>query len=107
MLNFIISADSTHVTIDNKKVLSFARTNFTGMIANKRVEVSEILNTFRSGFVDAKLNFSYRKQLLKHFTNTVPAVVVHVVSTELSVRNSIQYCDIKIFFEQILTSCVI
>jgi serine palmitoyltransferase len=45
----ISSANSTHVTIDNKQVLSLARTNFTGMIANKKVEDAAVKSLYKYG----------------------------------------------------------
>jgi serine palmitoyltransferase len=38
IIQLIFSSTSTHVTVNNKQVLALARTNFTGMIGNKRVE---------------------------------------------------------------------
>jgi len=45
----ISSSTSTHVTIEGKQALSLARTNFLGMIGNKRVEDAAIKTLYKYG----------------------------------------------------------
>jgi len=45
----VSASTSTHVTIDGKQVLSFSRTNFLGMIGNKRVEDAAIKTLYKYG----------------------------------------------------------